>query len=119
MPLDKGYVERKVRDTSYAGRLKRLEAFVDELEKRIDEKDAQIKALSQELTVCQNNCYLLYLENEKRKKEDQLVTWGYDKDLQNEIDNLACDIADEKRRQEEVRIITGENPTWGWGANNG
>lgn len=37
MPLDKGIRIREVRDNSYAGRLKRLEAFVDVLEARIEE----------------------------------------------------------------------------------
>ena len=37
MPLDHKEVTMKVRDNSYAGRLKRLEAFVDVLEARIEQ----------------------------------------------------------------------------------
>lgn len=88
--------------------ISKLYAYIGQLTAKID-------ALGKELAVCQDNCYLLYLENEKRKKEERLITFGYDAELQNEIDNLACDIAEEKRRREEVSIMTGENPEQKWG----
>ena len=91
---------------------------IDKLYAYIAQQGAQITTLSNQLKVCQNNCYILYLENEKRKKEERLVTFGYDEELQSEIDQLACDIAEEKRRQDEVRIIEGENPQ-GWGEGHG
>ena len=75
---------------------------IDKLYAYITQQGAQIAELSRQLNVCQSNCYVLYLENEKRKKEEQLVTFGYTQELQDEIDALRCDIEEEKRRQEEV-----------------
>lgn len=87
---------------------------IDKLYAYIAQQGAQIATLSKQLNVCQNNCYALHLQLELMKKERQAEAFGMTEELQNEIDNLRCDIEEEERRQDEVRIIEGENPQ-GWG----
>lgn len=106
------------RRNGYVERLKKLEIIVSYLESAIKELDDQVFIEDGPNPTTrwgsrEGQSYLLQLRLELMQKERQAEAFGMTEELQIEINNLECDIADEERRLEEVADYESrrKNPT--------